>query len=552
MLEGFVPWPEDFIKKYKEKGYWEDRAIGEVMEAAFERFDDKVALISEDQKVTYRALRERVRRLALHFIELGIRPYDRMVLQIHNIPEMIYLYCAAATVGVIPVMALPPHREAEVGYFAEFAEAKAYAIPGIFRKFDYQSMAKDLRAGIPSLEFVFVAGEDVYEGFYSINKLLDDPIEQRVDAETLKDFRPDPMEPAVFQLSGGTTGIPKFIPRTHNDYVYNFKRCAEVIHVDEDTVMLFAIPITHNFSVVSPGFQGILANGGKVVLAPSARPDDILPLIEKEKVTIVPAVPAIVVGLLNSPNRAKYDISSLKLIISGGSKLAPEVKRRIEPELGCKYQEVLGMAEGLNCWTLTGDPEEVCLYTQGRPMCPDDEIKVVDDRGKEVPRGEVGELLVRGPYTIRGYYRSPERNKESFTEDGFYKTGDLVRMHPSGNLIVEGRKKDTINRGGEKISAEEIENHIIAHTVVENCACVGMPDPALEERICCFVVCKEGEELTLEELTEFLLQERRIARFKLPERLEVVANLPLTKVGKVDKNALREMIAEKLRQEGKL
>jgi non-ribosomal peptide synthetase component E (peptide arylation enzyme) len=185
-------------------------------------------------------------------------------------------------------------------------------------------------------------------------------------------------------------------------------------------------------------------------------------------------------------------------------------------------------------------------------MCPDDEIKVVDDRGKEVPQGEVGELLVRGPYTIRGYYRSPERNKESFTDDGFYKTGDLVRMHPSGNVMVEGRKKDTINRGGEKISAEEIENHIIAHTVVENCACVGMPDPALEERICCFVVCKEGEELTLEELTEFLLQERRIARFKLPERLEIVASLPFTKVGKVDKNALRGMIAEKLRQEGKL
>jgi 2,3-dihydroxybenzoate-AMP ligase len=549
MIEGCVSWPEEFIRKYKEKGYWEDRTIGEVLEAAFKRYDDKVAIVSEDQRVTYRALGERVRRLALHFIELGLRPYDRMVLQIHNIPEMIYLYCAAVTVGVIPVMALPPHREAEVGYFAEFAEAKAYAIPGVFRKFDYQSMAKDLRAKIPSLEFVFVAGEDVYEEFYSIKKLLGEPIEQRVDAATLRDFRPDPMEPAVFQLSGGTTGIPKFIPRTHNDYAYNFKRCAEVIHVDEATVMLFSIPITHNFSVVSPGFQGILANGGKVVLAPSARPDDIFPLIEKEKVTILPAVPAIVVGLLNSPTRARYDISSLTLIISGGSKLAPEVKRRIEPELGCQYQEVLGMAEGLNCWTLTTDPEEVRLNTQGRPMCPDDEIKVVDERGKEVPSGEVGGLLVRGPYTIRGYYRSPERNKESFTEDGFYKTGDLVRMHPSGNVIVEGRKKDTINRGGEKISAEEIENHIIAHTVVENCACVGMPDPALEERICCFVVCKQGKGLTLEELTEFLLQERRIARFKLPERLEVVASLPLTKVGKVDKKALRDMIAEKLRHE---
>lgn len=551
MLEGCVPWPEEFVTKYKAKGFWEDRTIGEVLGKAFQRFDEKVAIIAEDQQITYRELGERVRRLALHFIELGLRPYDRMVLQIHNVPEAIYVYCAAVTSGVIPIMALPPHREAEIGYFSEFAEAKAYAIPGVFKNFDYQKMAKDLLKRNPSLKFVFIAGENVYEKFYSINKLLDDRIEERVTPETFKILRPDPMEPAVFQLSGGTTGVPKFIPRTHNDYAYNFRRCGEVAHVNEDTVMLFTIPITHNFSVVSPGFQGILANGGKVVFSASPRPDDILFLIEKEKVTVVPAVPAIIMGLLNSPNREKYDISSLQLIISGGSKLAPEVKKRIEPELHCKYQEVLGMAEGLNCWTLIDDPDEIRLYTQGRPMSPDDEIKVVDDEGKEVPKGEVGELIVRGPYTIRGYYRSPERNKESFTDDGFYKTGDLVRMHPSGNLIVEGRKKDTINRGGEKISAEEIENHILAHNVIEYCACVGMPDPVLEERICCFVVFKEEKTLTLEELAAFLLLERRIAKFKLPERLEALKTLPLTKVGKVDKNALRAMITEKLAQEGK-
>lgn len=552
MLEGCVPWPEEFVAKYKIKGYWEDRIIGEVLAEAFQHYGDKVAVISEDQKITYREVGKRVRRLALHFNELGLRPYDRMVLQIHNIPEMIYVYCAAVTIGVIPVMALPPHREAEIGYFAEFAEAKAYAIPEVFRNFDYQSMARVLMDKIPSLQFIFVAGEDVYEKFYSLKKLLDDRIEERVSAEALKKFRPDPMEPAVFQLSGGTTGIPKFIPRTHNDYVYNFRRCVELTHVSENTVMLVTIPITHNFSVVSPGFQGILANGGTVVLSASPRPDDILSLIERERITVVPAVPAIIMGLLNSPNREKYDISSLKLIISGGSKLAPEVKRRIEPELHCQYQEVLGMAEGLNCWTLIDDPDDVRLHTQGRPMSPDDEVKVVDDEGKEVPKGEVGELIVRGPYTIRGYYRSPERNKESFTDDGFYRTGDLVCMHPSGNLIVEGRKKDTINRGGEKISAEEIENHILAHNTIEYCACVGMPDPVLGERICCFIVFKEGKTLTLEELTDFLLQERRIAKFKLPERVEVLESLPLTKVGKIDKNALRAMITEKLRQEGKL
>jgi 2,3-dihydroxybenzoate-AMP ligase len=231
------------------------------------------------------------------------------------------------------------------------------------------------------------------------------------------------------------------------------------------------------------------------------------------------------------------------VINTGGQKLQPEVKRRAEELIPtCRVQEVFGMAEGLLCFVRLDDPPDVRYETVGRPVCPDDELLLVDEDGNPIPDGEVGELLVRGPYTLRGYYGVPEYNARTFTPDGFYRSGDLMRRHPSGNYIVEGRKKDLINRGGEKISAEEVENLILSHPAVLNVACVPMPDPVLGERMCAFVIRREGGTLTLDELVAFLA-EKGLARFKLPERLELVDDFPLSKFGKVAKNILSEMAA---------
>jgi non-ribosomal peptide synthetase component E (peptide arylation enzyme) len=178
------------------------------------------------------------------------------------------------------------------------------------------------------------------------------------------------------------------------------------------------------------------------------------------------------IGCIQSKRR-DYDLSSLKVILTGGSKLNPEVAKRIGPEIGCGVQQVLGMAEGPLYWTRLDDPEEVYINTRGRPQSPADKFKIVDpDKGREVSPGHNGELWCRGPYTIRGYHEAPEQNAKAFSADGFYKSGDLVRLHPSGNVIVEGRIKDCINRGGEKISAEEVEDHILAHNDVDICAYV--------------------------------------------------------------------------------
>jgi 2,3-dihydroxybenzoate-AMP ligase len=235
------------------------------------------------------------------------------------------------------------------------------------------------------------------------------------------------------------------------------------------------------------------------------------------------------------------------VINTGGQKLQPEVKRRAESVFpNARVQEVFGMAEGLLMFVRLDDPDEVRFETVGRPVCEDDEILIVDDERIPLPDGEVGELLVRGPYTLRGYYGVPEYNARTFTSDGFYCSGDLMRRHPSGNYIVEGRKKDLINRGGEKISAEEIENLVLSHPAVLNVACVPMPDPVLGERMCAFVVPKPGRTLTLAELTAFLT-EKGLAKFKLPERLELTDDLPLSKFGKVAKNVLTKQVSEQTR-----
>jgi 2,3-dihydroxybenzoate-AMP ligase len=345
---------------------------------------------------------------------------------------------------------------------------------------------------------------------------------------------------ALFLLSGGTTGLPKLIPRTHDDYVYNLRASAEVTGLDEDTVYLAALPVSHNFALACPGILGTLHAGGTVVMAPSPSPADAFALIERERVTVTALVPSLALLWLEAVKAVRRDLSSLRLLQVGGARLAEEPARRIRPELGCALQQVFGMAEGLLNYTRLDDPDDVVATTQGRPLSPDDEIRVVGAEGAEVPPGGIGQLLTRGPYTLRGYYRAEEHNARSFTPDGFYVTGDLVRQLPTGHLVVEGRVKDVINRGGEKVPTEEVEDHLMTHPAVREAALVGVPDPMLGERSCAFLRVRDGAEApSLRELGAYL-RERGLADYKLPDRVEVRAEFPYTAVGKVSKKALVE------------
>lgn len=544
MLDGVVPFPPEFAARYRARGYWEDRSLASVFDEAFARAADRTALVAGSERITYRALAGRVDRLARHFLELGIRPRDRVVVQLPNVPEFVYVYFGLQKIGAIPVMALPAHRYLEIRYFVELTAAVAYVVPDRVGDFDFVELARRIQRECPALRTILVHGAAAGPGGVSLGRLFAEDAARPPDALARIDI--DPTDPAVFQLSGGTTGVPKLIPRTHNDYVFNSKTAVSMVDVRPDDAVLVVLPVAHNLPLACPGIQGTFLRGARAVLATSPRASDVFPLIERERVTHLPVVPALLIRWINDPAIGTHDLSSVRVIQCGGQRLQPEVKRRTEAAIpGATVQENFGMAEGMLTFVRLDDPYEVRLETVGRPMCPDDEVKLVDDEGKEVPDGEVGELACRGPYTLRGYYRAPEHNARAFTADGFYLTGDLMQRHPSGNLIVAGRKKDLINRGGEKISAEEIENLMLSHPAVQNVACVPMPDPLLGERTCAFVIAKRGMTVALADLVAFLTGVG-IAKYKLPERVELVDEFPLSPFGKVSKLTLARRIAEKL------
>jgi len=534
-LPGVVPFPPEFARRYRDKGYWQDKSLAQEFAVCFSKYQDRLFLIDREKRYTYAQLDAATDNLALNLLELGLKPLDRVVPALPNCAEFVLLYFALQKIGAIPIAALVTHRFAEINQFVQLSGAAMCAYPERQGDFEFEPMIRRVKAGNPSLRLCL--------SLPALRDFIDKKSSR--DKNQLHNLKIDPTDPCIFQLSGGTTGIPKLIPRTHNDYAYNSKTAAPVCGVTRDSVLLVALPIAHNLPLACPGIQGYLFQGGKVVLSPTTRPEDVFSLIEKNRVTHLKVVPALLIRLINDPSIGRFDLSSLKVIQSGGQRMQPEVRMKTRSLIPNAFvQENFGMSEGMIFFVRREDPEEVKLETCGRPISPDDEVRLVDDEGREVPDGEVGELTCRGPYTLRGYYGVPEYNAKQFTPDGFYCSGDLMRRHPSGNYVVEGRKKDLINRGGEKISAEEIENLILSHPAVQNVACVPVPDPNLGEKMCACVVLKKNQRLELPELVEFL-KGKEIAKFKLPERMLIVDDFPVSTFGKVSKKALSEMAARK-------
>jgi 2,3-dihydroxybenzoate-AMP ligase len=539
-LDGVVPFPPEYAARYRDRGYWRDRPLRDVLAEHFAKNSDRIALHAGGRDITFAELDARADRLARNLYDLGLRPLDRVVVQLPNDTPFAALYLALQKLGAIPIMALPLHRYREIEQFARLSDAVACVVPDRAKDADFREIVDRVRTTAPSLRLAIVDGP-ASDGFLSLRDLMDR--EPTATADDLAAIEIDPDDPAVFQVSGGTTGIPKLIPRTHNDYDFNSRLALSVCDVrrdeDRDDCLLDVLPIAHNLPLACPGMQGFWFAGARVVLHPSTRGSQVFPLIEKHRVTHIHVVPALLIKWLNDPEIHRYDLSSVRVIQSGGQRLQPETRLLAEKLLpNCTVQENFGMAEGLLMFVRLDDPREVRLETVGRPICPDDEVRLVDEEGNDVADGEVGGLLCRGPYTLRGYFRAPEHNARAFTPDGFYKSGDLMWRHPTGNYVVAGRRKDLINRGGEKISAEEIENLILAHPAVQNVACIPVPDDVLGERMCACIVAHDGATApSLDELVAFL-RSHEIAAFKLPERLEVLDAFPLSPIGKVSKKDL--------------
>lgn len=529
LTTGFVPFPAERAAEYRRAGYWADRPLDSILSDAAATWPDRTAVIDPDVSYTFAELDARADRIAAALADRGIAPGDRMLLQLPNTCDFAVAVFGVLRAGAVPVMCLPGHRSAELNHFAATSGAVGLIVPDVIAGFDYRDLADELVAANPDLRHVFVNGEPGdFESFSALAD-FDGPLPPRAPV--------DPDIPALLLVSGGTTGLPKLIARTHNDYLYNARTSARECRMTGDDVYLVVLPAGHNFPLACPGIMGSMTVGATSVFTTDASPEATFALIDRHKVTVTALVNALAKVWTQACEWEPVLPTSLRLVQVGGSRMTPQEAEYILSGLTPGLQQIFGMAEGMLNFTRPGDPVDVVVNTQGRRMSPHDEMRVVDENGVEVAPGDEGELLVRGPYTLNGYYRADEANARSFSPDGFYRTGDRVRIFAdgprAGYVEVTGRIKDVIHRGGETVSASDLEEHLFAHPAVYAAAAVALPDDYLGEKICAAVVFK-GAPITLAELNQFL-DERGVSAHCRPDVLAPLPTLPKTAVGKVDK-----------------
>lgn len=543
-----VTYPAALAQQYRQDGLWRGRGLGAELRATLADHASQEALVTADGRWTYAQLREQCERFAAGVPAVtSLRPGDAVMFSMGNTVETVVAYLGSLLAGLVPVCTLPQHRAREIGLLATHVGARGHIVQGDHRG-DLTAMALEVARSSDTLAELIVARGVPPTGAVGLDEVLRTgaglpAVEVDSDLEAV----------ALYQLSGGTTGLPKVAPRMHEEYVYNARQWAAVLGWGPGTTVLYPLPVMHNAGIAL-ALQPALFSGARIVLTASADTGLILDAIAAERPTVMPLVPpAVAIRLLEDARSHEVDLSCLEDFIVGGQRMPVESARRLADELGVRCRQMFGMAEGMFLVTPRDASDRVRLTTVGAPISPADEVRVYDIESEtEVPDGREGELCVRGPYTIRGYYRAAAHNRDSFTPDGFYRTGDLARRHVVDGVAcysIDGRIKDVINRGVEKVHAEEVEELVVAHPDVRNAALVAMPDPVLGERVCAYLVQEPGSAyLTVAILGEHLLAQG-LAKYKLPERVELVEELPLTNVGKVSKKHLRDDIADKLRNE---
>ncbi len=530
------------MQAFREAGHWTEETTNEWLEATARAHPEKLALVDRRARLDYAAYHERAVRLAARFVALGLTEEDVVAVQLPNWNEFVIAVNAAMLVGVPFCQYHSDFRSREVEFILGFTEARVLIVPRAFRGFDYLAMIEGLRPRLPKLEHVFVVGHDVPEGCFDLRRFLDEGGEPEVSPEVLRARRPHADQLSRTAFTSGTTGNPKAVLHVHNTTNCPLRFLNRGQRITADSVFLVFLPAGLNWGLFNV-LQALHA-GCRLVLQDLFRPEEALALIERERVTHLCCAPAHLVAMLNVPGLERYDLASLEVMMTGGASCPIEVIREVRERLPGQLLEMYGMLEcGTQAHTLlTDDPEEVC-GTVGRPV-PEMGIRVVDDRGEDLAAGEVGEILTCGPSVTIGYYNNPEANRESFTADGWFHTGDQGSFDEQGNLRIVGRKKEMIIRGGANIHPREVEEVLYQHPKVLDAAIVGIPDHRLGERVCACIVPRAGERVTFEELVAFLRD--RIARYKVPELMQTLEDLPRTPTGKVRKGPLRDLAMEGL------
>lgn len=547
------PFPPQRVDRYRREGLWTGETLGDALRRAARAHPDRPALVTVEARLTHGELDELSAGFAAGVLACTpLRTGDRVMFQLGNEAETVVAYYGCIKAGIVPVCTLPQHGEREIGQLAQHTGARGHIVQADFRNRDLAGLGQRLQREVDVLDTLIVVRGAAPASAHSFDELVEAG-RTRQAREALAGISVDPDGLVVLQLSGGTTGLPKVAPRRHEEYLYNSRVWAHALGLTEESVLLHPLPIMHNAGTAA-ALQPVHLAGGTCVIAPGADPGPVLELIAKEQVSVVPVVPpAVAIRMLEHQQARHADLSSIERFVLGGQRPSVDLIDRLERELGIRALQMFGMAEGMFLHTPPDAPDAARLHTVGTPISAADEVRVLDIAGEqEVADGTLGELACRGPYTIPGYYRAARHNASAFTSDGFYRTGDLVTRHVLAGrayYAIDGRIKDVINRGAEKIHAEEVEELLVRHPAVRNAALVAMPDPVLGERICAYLVLADGVETpTVASTGEFLLAQG-LAKFKLPERIEVLETFPLTNVGKVSKKDLRADIEAKIEKE---
>ncbi len=545
LLNGFTPYRTEDAERYNRLGWWPGLTFGDILDRAADRYPDKEAFVDNKSRLTFAQARERVNRLAISLMNMGIEPTERVLVQLPNWNEFVYVFFALQKIGAIDVLLIDRYRPYEINHLIRLTGAATWILPKKYQKTDYLPIIREVLKENPQMKNVILVRGGEQKDYSSLEALIEDTELTEKNMAALAQRRPDPMQVAHMGPTGGTTGLPKVVPRTHNDLICSSEYAARAWKMDARDTCLLVGPIGHDLTFTK-GFLGSVLTYGKTVFLDSTDLDDICRTIEREKVTALVWVPTLARRLVGFGGLCNYDLCTLKKMHCGGGASLPDLVKDVREKLGCTFFNGYGGTEGQTTLTRSDDPLETIYTTVGRPTCPYDSYKVVDREGKKLPANTPGELLSRGPGVFTGYYKNPEENEKMFDKDGYFKTGDVAKIDESGNIMLIGRIKEMINRGGESISAVEIEKLISDHPDVVLVAVVPMPDPEMGERVCAYIQPRLGARLHFDDIISFL-KSRKASVLHFPERIEFIDAMPFTKAEKIDKRVLIEDIDKKIK-----
>jgi 2,3-dihydroxybenzoate-AMP ligase len=541
-----VQFPDADRQRYRDVGLWGTKTISQEFTATASRFPGRTAITVGEQSLTYAELDQQSTVLAAGLNALGLRPGETVLLQVNNTLHSVVSWYGLLKAGLVPICTLAAHRRHEISAIAQQTQPALHLVDAQNPNFDLVTFALEMQSTLPSIRHVLTieGSNSPVPDVDSLSSVIDVDEARELVAAIQAGIDPDSV--AVLQLSGGTTGVPKVIPRLHAEYWYNARAYADRLGWDDDARVGYFGPVSHNAGIVC-GVHGPHTVGAEAILGPPALSHIIPMMVEHEVTDTVLGQFAYAIAVDPDLAHAKH----LRRVIFSGKKVPREHFDALT-NLNIWAGQLFGMGEGLCTTTRLGDSPAVRLVSVGSPLSEYDEIRILQpDSEEEVPAGEVGELCARGPYTIRGYFDAAERNKQAFTGDGFYRSGDLASLQiidGQPNVVLEGRIKDLINRGGEKINAEEVESLLTSHPAIDEAALVAMPDDRLGERACAFVHSAAGQRPTIHDIRDYL-DSLGVAKYKWPERIEWVDDMPrASQLGKLDKKRLR-VIAQDLSPE---